>query len=269
MSYFHYDRLSAMDAAFLELEVANAHMHVGWVGVFEAEPLATEEGGIDIDRIRDFAEAALRRNVRFRQKLAYVPALGDPVWIDDDKFNLNYHLRHACLPAPGNVRLLKRLAGRIMSQQLDRGKPLWEIWFVEGMEGNRLGVIAKVHHCLAQGIAEIDLLSAMMGSDPKYRPKPGGRWIPRRPPSGRRLLVGELWRRAQLPLSMLRIGRRAGGDAEPRLEPGFGHTLQRGSRASPSPRLDPLRSRVDAGGDAAFRRRADRRRPGRGDGSRS
>ena len=131
MSYSHYDRLSSMDATFLDLEDGNAHMHIGSIGIFDAAPLTAEGGGFEFERIIEFAGAALQKNLRFQQKITHVPALKQPVWIDDDKFNLRYHVRHTSLPAPGSERLLKRLTGRIMSEQLDRGKALWEMWFVE------------------------------------------------------------------------------------------------------------------------------------------
>jgi WS/DGAT/MGAT family acyltransferase len=206
MSYSHYDRLSSMDATFLDLEDGNAHMHIGSIGIFDAAPLTLEAGGFDFERIIEFAGAALQKNVRFQQKIARVPALQQPVWIDDDKFNLRYHVRHTCLPAPGSERLLKRLAGRIMSEELDRGKPLWELWFVEGVAGNRFAVISKVHRSLAEEISGIDSLSAFLESDPHRRSKPTGAWMPRPAPGGDRLLFDELTRRARIPISLLRAG---------------------------------------------------------------
>jgi len=211
MTYSHYDRLSSMDAAFLDLEDGNAHMHIGSIGIFDAEPLTVEGGGFEFDRIIEFAGAAIRKNVRFQQKIAYVPALKQPVWIDDDKFNLRYHVRHTCLPAPGSERLLKRLTGRIMSEELDRGKPLWELWFIEGVEGNRFAVISKVHRSLADEISGLDSLSAFLDPNPNpdHRPKPTGAWMPRPAPSGRLLFFDELTRRASIPISLLRAGGRA------------------------------------------------------------
>ena len=138
MSYTHYDRLSALDSSFLENESHASHMHVGSVGLFDAKPLrAAHGGGLDQERILAACETGAAHNTRFRQKLALVPLFGSPVWIDDEHFNLNYHIRFTALPAPGDIRQLKRLTGRIMSTQLDRGKPLWEIWFIEGLAGIR------------------------------------------------------------------------------------------------------------------------------------
>ncbi len=204
-AYTHAERLTALDASFLDLETPAVHMHVGSVGIFDAAPLARQDGGLHFELVCDLAEAALRRMPRFRQKLAHVPLTGQPVWVDDDRFNLLYHLRHTALPMPGDVRRLKRLAGRIMSQKLDRSKPMWEMWFVEGLEDGRFAVVSKVHHCLVDGISGVDLLSAFMGPDPDYRPEPSDhRWIPRPAPAPVDLLGREIARRAGLPLRLLR-----------------------------------------------------------------
>lgn len=204
MTYCHYERLSAMDALFLDLEDHNSHMHIGSVSLFDAKPLRSKEGGIDIERLSRHLEATLLKHPRFRQRLAYVPGLGRPVWIDDTKFNLHYHVRHTCLPAPGDDRLLKRLAGRVMSQQLDRGKPLWETWLVEGVTGDRFALITKLHHCLADGMSGVDLAASMLSPDPDAEDDKPKSWIPRPAPSSARLLADELRRRATAPLALIR-----------------------------------------------------------------
>jgi WS/DGAT/MGAT family acyltransferase len=200
VAYTHHDRLTALDASFLDLESPGVHMHVGSVGIFEAGPLLREDGGIGFDQILALAEAALSRVPRFRQKLAYVPLTGHPVWVDDEHFNLLYHVRHTALPLPGDERRLKRLVGRIMSQKLDRTKPMWELWFVEGLEGGRFAVISKLHHCLIDGISGVDLLASFMGRDPDYRPeRVDHHWIPRPRPGPLGLLADEILRRTSLP----------------------------------------------------------------------
>jgi diacylglycerol O-acyltransferase len=204
MAYAHFDRLTALDASFLELESEGVHMHVGTVGTFEVGPLATPSGGIDFDAILASSEAALRRAPRFRQKLATTPILGHPVWVDDPNFNLVYHVRHTALPLPGDERRLKRLAGRIMSQKLDRTKPMWEIWFVEGLEGDRFAIISKVHHCLIDGISGVDLLAAFMGPSEEFRQtEEEHKWIPRPAPGPLDLLAGEVGRRLGAPARAL------------------------------------------------------------------
>lgn len=214
MSYFHYDRLTALDAGMLRMEDANNHMHVGAVALFEAGPLSTPEGELRIDLIRSAMESAIQHTPRFRQKLAYIPMLEHPVWVDDARFNLDYHVRHTALPKPGSIRLLKRLTGRLMSQKLDRSKPLWELWVVEGVEEDRFALVVKAHHCMVDGVAGVELLSAILSPDPEARSEPAGRWMPRPAPSGTRLLADELRHRASLPLSLVGAGWRA--MAEPR-----------------------------------------------------
>jgi len=207
MAYAHADRLTALDTSFLDLETPDVHMHVGSVGIFESGPLLRPDGGLDFDRILEFAEAGMRRAPRFRQKLARVPLTGNPVWVDDDHFNLLYHIRHTSLPLPGDDRRLKRLVGRIMSEKLDRTKPMWELWFVEGLEDDRFAVISKVHHCLIDGISGVALLGAYMGFDAEYEvDATDHRWIPRPAPGPLGLLGAELTRRAGIPFKMMRQG---------------------------------------------------------------
>ena len=134
MSYSHYDRLSAVDMMFLDIESPNVHMHVAAIALFETGPLANPDGTLAFDRIRKKIECALEVSPRFKQKLTRVPLTGHPIWVDDPRFNIAYHVRHTSLPRPGSTRMLKRLAGRILSQKLDRSKALWEMWLVEGVE---------------------------------------------------------------------------------------------------------------------------------------
>src|SRR5262249_34269516 len=205
MTYAHAERLSALDASFLSLEDSSCHMHIGAVAVFEAAPLRTPEGGIDIDRIRTLMEAGIPRLTRYRQKLAWVPLLDHPVWVDDARFNIAYHVRHTHLPRPGDARQLKRLAGRLMSQELDRGKPLWEMWVVEGLEGDRFAIVTKVHHCMIDGVGSVELTGSVMRPTPDPDPRlaePPPRWMPRPAPGPRELWLREAWHRATAPLAL-------------------------------------------------------------------
>jgi WS/DGAT/MGAT family acyltransferase len=200
MAYTHYDRLTALDTSFLALESEGVHMHVGSLGIFEPGPLSGADGGIDFDQILRVVESGLFRAPRFRQKLATAPFTGQRIWVDDPHFNVLYHVRHTALPLPGDERRLKRMFGRIMSQKLDRTKPMWELWIVEGLESGRLAVISKIHHCLIDGISGVDLLSAFMGTDPDHRSEVvDHRWIPRPAPGSLHLLSDEVGRRASLP----------------------------------------------------------------------
>ncbi len=203
MTDTYYERLSGQDLSFLAMEDGRAHMHVGMVSIFDAEPLRLANGGIDVDRIMAFVEARLHETPRLRQKLTWVKGLGHPVWIDDADFNLHYHVRHTALPPPGDIRQLKRLAGRIMSQELDRGKPLWEYWFVDCVEGDRFALIAKVHHCLADGIAGLAIIGSLVGPDPDREPELPAEWVPRPPPSDAQLFVEELRHRSFAPVEFL------------------------------------------------------------------
>ena len=203
------DRLTALDKSFLDLESENVHMHVGTVAIFESGPLAREDGGLDFERILEFAQAGLQNAPRFRQKLATVPLTGDLAWVDDERFDLLHHIRHVSLPRPGDDRLLKRVAGRVMSQKLDRAKPMWELWFVEGLEAGHFAVISKVHHCLVDGVAGVDLLASFMGTDPEYHAESSaGNWVPRPRPGPFGLLRKEVLRRGSIPGRVLREGGR-------------------------------------------------------------
>jgi WS/DGAT/MGAT family acyltransferase len=212
MAYAHYERLSALDASFLAIEDHNTPMHVGAVVVFEAGPLALPEGGVDIERIRALVEAMLVP--RYRQRIARIPVTDHPVWVDDPRFNLHYHLRHLRLPAPGDERLLKRLSGHVMSLPLDRSKPLWELWVVEGLEGNRFAIISKTHHCMVDGVGTAELMASSMETSPDSTPRQPRRWLPRPAPTPLDLLLGEIGRNARKGLAALNAARSA--SASPR-----------------------------------------------------
>jgi len=200
----HYERLSALDASFLGIEDESCHMHVGAVLIFDATPLRRPDGGIDIERIRTAIHARLHLVPRFRQRLAYVPYERIPIWMDDDRFRLAYHVRHTALPHPGDERVLKRLVGRIMSQALDRKRPLWEMWVVEGLEGDRCALISKTHHCMIDGISGADVMSVILSPIPEEDPGIPEPWKPRPKPSDARLMVDELLRRAAQPPAAMR-----------------------------------------------------------------
>jgi hypothetical protein len=146
MPRYAYDRLTALDNSFLVLERPNAYMHVASTITFEAGPLKRPDGGIDADRIRAAVGARLHEIPRYRQRLAWVPFENHAVWVDDENFQLEYHVRHTSLPRPGSDDQLKRLSARVMQQHLDRARPLWEMWIVEGLEKDRFALISKVHN---------------------------------------------------------------------------------------------------------------------------
>jgi len=191
----HYERLSTLDSSFLALESRSTHMHVGGIAVFEAAPLRTSAGGIDTDRIRLLIESKLDLIPRYRQRLARVPFENHPVWVDDEHFNLEYHVRHYSLPRPGSMQQLKDLIGIIVSQQLDRSKPLWEFNVVEGLEGDRFALISKIHHCMIDGIAGVDLMAVLLNLAPNAEIGEPKEFVPRDAPSGSELLIRETARR--------------------------------------------------------------------------
>jgi len=197
-----YERISAQDRSFLHFEDANTHMHLGGLTLFEAGPLTTADGGIDIDRIRAHIAGRLHLVPRYRQRLGWIPVFNQAVWVDDDHFHLNYHVRHTALPRPGDDAQLKQLTARIMSQQLDRGKPLWELWVIEGLAGGRFALLVKTHHAIADGISAFDLFTALVSPTPDDEIDAPPAWTPRPAPSGVRLLADGLARQAATPLTM-------------------------------------------------------------------
>jgi diacylglycerol O-acyltransferase len=180
MAQEHGDRLTAVDASFVAQEGPVSHMHIGAVMIFEAPPPA-------YDDLADHIRSRLHLVPRFRQKLAFPPAeTGRPLWIDDPSFNLEYHVRDTALPAPGAETQLRALAARIHSQALDRSKPLWEMWLVQGLEGNRFALITKTHHALVDGVSGVDLATVLfdLGPVPVRPAHPAAAWTPKPTPSG-------------------------------------------------------------------------------------
>jgi WS/DGAT/MGAT family acyltransferase len=207
---FH-EPLSAMDRQFLEIESPAAPMHVFGVSAYEAAPLRGETGGLDFGRLRKAIEATLPRIPRYRHKLAWTPLERRPVWVDDASFELDYHVHHACLPPPGGEEQLKRLMEWIVERPLDRTRPLWEMWFVEGLDGGaQFAVITKMHHCMLDGGAGVNLMALLLRPDADPGAHVPAPWTPR-PASGALALgLGEVARRASTPLRALRGALRFG-----------------------------------------------------------
>jgi WS/DGAT/MGAT family acyltransferase len=204
MAGFGYERLSFLDHSFLIAESPTQHMHIAGTATYEAGPLRLPDGGIDIQRIRAYVESRLHLIPRYRQVLSWTTMDG-PVWVDDHHFNIDYHVRHTALPKPGDTAQLKRLSGRVMSQQLDRSKPLWEMWVVEGLDGGeRFALVTKVHHCMIDGMSSVDLLEVLLTPQPTEGVVTAPRWIPRPVPSGWNIFGAEMLRRMYIPLEALR-----------------------------------------------------------------
>jgi diacylglycerol O-acyltransferase len=199
MAQSHGDRLSATDASFLAQERANSHMHVGAVLIFEGPAPAGDDF---LTHIR----SRLHQVPRYRHKLAFPPLeTGRPIWVDDPSFNLEYHVRNTALPAPGSEEQLRALAARIHSQRLDRAKPLWELWLVQGLEDGRFALISKSHHALVDGISGVDLMTILFDLSPSPQPcgpHEGVPWVAAAEPSAISLAARGVRGLARLPLEL-------------------------------------------------------------------
>ena len=161
-----FERLSSLDALFLELEDRTTHMHVGAVALFDGPAPPYRD-------LLALIDAKLDRVPRYRQRLMFVPfGQGRPVWVDESQFDLEYHVRRTALPKPGGLDELKKLAGRLLSQQLDRSKPLWELWLVEGLEKNQFALVSKTHHCMIDGVSGTDIAATLLELEPAPEPPP-------------------------------------------------------------------------------------------------
>lgn len=163
------DQLSSLDAAFLTIESGALHMHVGVVAIFEGGGLVRPDGGLDFAPLRAVLGKAIDGIPRFHQHLRSFPMLGT-VWSPDPHFNLDFHLRHTAIPRPGTMAQLHTLVGRVFSQRLDRHRPLWEMWVVEGLENGRFAIITKAHHAMLDGVAGIGVLAALFSLEPQPIP---------------------------------------------------------------------------------------------------
>ena len=184
----HLDRLTAVDASFLHQEGPHSHMHIGGLTVIEGPPP-------DMEDVLEQIRRRLHLVPRYRHKLAFTALdSGRPVWVDDPDFNLEYHVRHTALPAPGRWEQLRNLTARIFSQGLDRSKPLWEMWLIEGLTDGRFAMISKSHHALVDGIAGVDLATVLFDVSPNPPPirHSGRAWQPHKEPGTAELLAAGL-----------------------------------------------------------------------------
>jgi diacylglycerol O-acyltransferase / wax synthase len=211
MATLHKDRLSAIDASFLAQEREASHMHVGALVIFEGPPPTHDE-------LVDHVESRLYLVPRYRQKLAESPLeTGRPFWIDDARLNLHFHVRHTALPRPGSEEQLRQLAGRLFSQRLDRSKPLWELWLVQGLSaakgesGQRFALISKTHHSMVDGVSGVDIATVLFDLEraPEETPRADVRWSPHPEPSSVELVAHNLADAARRPLSLASEGVRA------------------------------------------------------------
>ena len=192
------DRLSPLDASFLHIEDDVSHMHIASVAIFEGP-------APDYEDLVAMVGNKLPLVPRYRQVVKFVPLdLGRPVWVDDPHFNLRYHVRATALASPGGDDQLRTLVGRVMSQQLDRTKPLWEMWMVEGLENGHWALMSKTHHCMVDGVSGTDLLTVVLDREPNPTRDTVDDWTPEPQPSRRDLLATALRERLTNPYEQLR-----------------------------------------------------------------
>ncbi|MFK7896823.1 MAG: wax ester/triacylglycerol synthase family O-acyltransferase [Myxococcota bacterium] len=206
MAKEHYDRLTAQDNSFLLWETGNIRMHVASCNIFDIGPLRSESGGVDIDMVKRATASILHLVPRYRQRLHQIPVFNHHVWVDDPRFDLSYHIRHTALPQPGSLSQLKDLVARVMAQPLDRKRPMWETWIVEGLGGgDQFAMITKIHHCMIDGASGVDLANiqfsispepAELGEPERFRPRPAPRRL--------ELFLDESKRQANVPNQILR-----------------------------------------------------------------
>jgi diacylglycerol O-acyltransferase / wax synthase len=210
----HGDRLTSLDAAFLRMESPTRHMHVGGLFLFDPPP---EGRDWEFSRFLELVRSRLHLVPRYRQKVVTPPlGLGNPVWVDDPDFDLSYHVRHAALPSPGTTAQLTDYCNRILSRQLDRDRPLWELYVIEGLEGGRIALLGKNHHAMIDGLSGIDIATVMLDLAPEQDeqlPTPP-RWSPHEPPSTARLAVDAVRELASSPAEVVEsLGRLASAPA--------------------------------------------------------
>jgi WS/DGAT/MGAT family acyltransferase len=180
-------RLSGLDASFLSLETPSSHMHVASLGIFDPKDVP---GGVSIDSVIEIYGQRLHLAPPFRRRLATVPfGLHHPIWIEDPDFDIHRHVRHTAIPKPGGTKELSNLVGRLVAQPLDRTRPLWEIWLIEGLQDGNVGLLSKVHHAAIDGASGNELLVALLDLSPEVAVHvPDAEWKPDHVPTDAELL---------------------------------------------------------------------------------
>ena len=193
-------RLTALDTSFLRMERADLPMHVGAVSTFEGGPLLNRRGRLRIRAIRSEVERRLHLVPRFRQVVREIPlGAGLPVWVDDPTFDISKHVRTATVAPPGDERQLLDFTTELHRQVLDRSRPLWELWCVEGLAGGRVALIEKVHHAMIDGVSGVDVATVLLDLTPDFHPTVAPAWQPGRVPSAPQRLIDAVVDRALLP----------------------------------------------------------------------
>ena len=233
------DRLSGQDALFLQVEADNQPMHVGGVAIFEGEPFRDGDGRFRLDQVRASVVSRLHLVPRFRRKLLTVPFdQGHPVWVDDPEFDVANHVRLATVAHPGGWAELRHVMEHLQAVRLDRSRPLWELWFVEGLEHGRVAMIQKTHHSLIDGVSGIDVATVLFDLEPDPEPVEGPDWEPEPPPDDGLLLVDSITHRLTAPTALLRSAAEAVRHPEQATEDLLARTVEAG-RALLSAALPP------------------------------
>jgi WS/DGAT/MGAT family acyltransferase len=204
------ERLSALDVSFLYLESATTPMHVGSVATFSPPP----DAPFDYEALCALVSKRIGLVPRYRQKVRQVPGrIANPVWVDDEDFDITYHVRRSALPKPGSDHQLRQLVGRLQSRQLDRNRPLWEIYLVEGLDDGRFAIITKTHHAMVDGISAVDIGTLILDLEPTPRDTPDDVWVPKPEPSLTGLVLGAVADNLRRPTQILDTVRSSVTDA--------------------------------------------------------
>jgi WS/DGAT/MGAT family acyltransferase len=199
------DRLSPLDVSFLSRETSTTPMHVGSVAV-----LQPPDTGFDHARLVELIGQRIDLVPRYRQKVRWVPGrLANPVWVDDEDFDIGYHVRRSALPRPGSDGQLRELVARLQSRRLDRNRPLWEIYLVEGLADGRVAIVTKTHHAMVDGISAVDIGTVMLDVTPSPRDVPHEDWRPAAPPSAAALVAGAMTDLVKRPTQAVETARSA------------------------------------------------------------
>ena len=203
------DRLSPLDVSFLYMETPTTAMHVGGLAV-----LQPPDEGFDYDRLVELIRDRIALVPRYRQKVKPIPGrLANPVWVDDEDFDVTYHVRRSALPKPGDDGQLRELVGRLMGRQLDRSRPLWEVYLVEGLQDGRVGIVTKTHHAMVDGLGAVDIATVILDVTPEPRAVPVDGWVPRHEPGAAVLVAGAFGDLVKRPTQAIDTARVAVGDA--------------------------------------------------------
>ena len=198
-------RLTPLEVSLLVLDTAHAPAHVATVDIFDAEP-----DGLDYERFIGLIRERIAYVPRYRQRVRDVPVrLAAPVWVDDESFDLTFHVRRSALPRPGTMEQLREFVGRVVARRLDRSRPLWEIYVVEGLEGDRFAVVAKTHLTLVDGVDNVDIGQVLLDTRPEPDLATPESWRPVPEPGAARARRGGTL--GERPGSAARLAEHAGG----------------------------------------------------------